>query len=211
MGRNLEPKCKQCRRAGVKLFLKGERCSGSKCGIVRRNYIPGMHGVKLGRGGRLTEYGLQLKEKQKAKKLYRILEKQFSNYFEKAIKAKGDTGANLYTLLESRLDNVVYKTGLVNSRDFARQLVNHGHVLVNGKKVTIPSYQVKVKDKITLKKKFLEKDNIQKAIEGLKSKETVDWLFFDAKELSATMVEAPSLAKVHPEYDLKSIIEFYSR
>lgn len=211
MGRNLDPKCKQCRRVGVKLFLKGDRCLGSKCGLIRRNYIPGMHGVKLGRGGRMTDYGLQLREKQKAKKLYRILEKQFRNYFDKATKIKGDTGAELYRLLESRLDNVVYKSGLVASRDLARQMVTHGHFLINGKKVTIPSYQVSVKDKITLKKRILDTEIIQRALESLKSKEIVDWLVVDAKEPSITIVDLPSLTKVHPEYDIKAIIEHYSR
>lgn len=170
-----------------------------------------MHGVKLGRGGRMTDYGLQLREKQKAKKLYRILEKQFRNYFDKATRTKGDTGAELYRLLESRLDNVVYKAGLVASRDLSRQMVTHGHFLVNGKKVTIPSYQVSVKDKITLKKRTLDTEIIQRALESLKSKEIVDWLVVDAKEPSITIVDLPSLTKVHPEYDIKAIIEHYSR
>jgi small subunit ribosomal protein S4 len=211
MGRNLEPKCKQCRRVGAKLFLKGERCFGSKCGLIRRNYIPGMHGVKLGRGLRLTGYGLQLKEKQKAKKLYRILEKQFKNYFIKAINTEGDTGENLYQLLESRLDNAIFKSGLLASRDLCRQFVNHGHVLVNGKKVTIPSFQVSVKDKITIRNKTMAKDFIKTAIESLKSKEVADWLFVEPKDFSITVVDLPSLKKSQPEYDLKGIIEFYSR
>ncbi len=211
MARNLEPKCKQCRRVGAKLFLKGERCFGSKCGLTRRNYIPGMHGVKLGRGGRMTGYGLQLKEKQKAKKLYRILEKQFKNYFVKAINTQGDTGENLYRLLESRLDNAIFKSGLLASRDLARQFVNHGHILVNGKKVTIPSYQLSIKDKITIKKKTFDKEYIQKAIESLKGKELVDWLFVDQKDFSITVIDQPSAKKTQPDYDLKAIIEFYSR
>ena len=148
MARDLNAKCKQCRREGVKLFIKGERCNSSKCAMVKRNYIPGIHGIKLGRGGRLTGYGIQLREKQKAKRMYRILEKQFRNYFDKAIHKTGETGDNLFNLLETRLDNVIYKAGFGNSRDAARQLISHYHFLVNGKKVNIPSFQVKVKDKI---------------------------------------------------------------
>ena len=150
MSKDLDHKCKQCRREGVKLFLKGEKCYGPKCPIVRRNYPPGIHGAKKTRQ-RLTEYGHQLREKQKAKKIYGILERPFRNYYQKAIKQKGDTNEILGQLLEMRLDNVIYRLGLAKSRKAARQLVSHGFFLVNGKKVNIPSYQVKIKDEITIK------------------------------------------------------------
>lgn len=211
MARNLTNKCKQCRREGVKLFLKGERCNSSKCAIAKRNFVPGLHGPKMGKGSRLSGYGLQLREKQKAKRTYKILERQFRNYFKKAIDKVGDTGAILFKFLELRLDNAVYRSGFTTNRDQARQLVNHGHVLVNGKKVDIPSYQLKVKDKITLKPKLLEKESFKNVAERLGKLELPHWLSMDAKNLEATIIELPELQKNHPNFDLKLIIEFYSR
>ena len=211
MGRSLDPKCKQCRREGTKMFLKGERCSSSKCALVKRNYVPGTHGPKLGRGSRLTGFGQQLREKQKAKRTYRLLETQFVNYFDKAKNQAGDTGDNFLKLLEMRLDNTVYRAGFVGSRNLSRQLISHGHFLVNGKKVTIPSFQVKVKDKITLKPKTLKTEAFATLSERLKGKEFVDWLAVDAKEVTATVIDKPSLAKNQPGFDVKIITEFYSR
>ncbi len=143
MGRDLTPKCKQCRRAGEKLMLKGSKCSTQKCPMVSKNYPPGIHGSKLGRSRKLSDYAVQLKEKQKAKKQYRLLEKQFSLIFEKAKSKKGDIGVNLLTLLEIRLDNTVFRLGFASSRDEARQIVNHGLITINDRKVDIPSYRVK--------------------------------------------------------------------
>lgn len=211
MARNLDPKCKQCRREGVKLFLKGERCLSSKCALIKRNYVPGVHGLKLGRGGRLTGYGTQLREKQKARRTYLILEAQFKKYFDQAIKKKGDTGKFLFQLLERRLDNVVFRTGMVSSRNLARQLVSHGHFLVNGKKVDIPSYQVKVKDKVSVSQRSLKKNVFQGLSEKMKSKELPEWLAFDTAALETVVIDLPDLARSATAFDLKQIIEFYSR
>ena len=150
MGRDLDPKCKQCRRLGEKLMLKGERCFSSRCAMVKRNYPPGFHGVK-GSKHRHSDYSLQLAEKQKAKKQYHLLEKQFKLTFEKASKQPDNTGENLLRLLEMRLDNAVYRLGFASSRSQARQLVNHGHIQVNNRKVNIPSCQIKVGDIIKIK------------------------------------------------------------
>ncbi|MEK7159534.1 MAG: 30S ribosomal protein S4 [Patescibacteria group bacterium] len=211
MARNLTNKCKQCRREGIKLFLKGERCNSSKCAIVRRNFIPGLHGPKMSKGSRLSGYGLQLREKQKAKRTYKILEKQFRNYFKKAIDKVGDTGTIMFKFLELRLDNAVYRAGFTTNRDQARQLVTHGHILINGKKVNIPSYQVKVKDKIALKPKTLAKEAFQTIGERLTKMEFPHWLSMDVKTLEAQVIELPDLQRNRPNFDLKLIIEFYSR
>jgi len=149
MGRNLDAKCKQCRRIGEKLFLKGERCDSPKCAMVKRNYPPGFHGQKGKK--RQSDYGLQLAEKQKAKKQYNLLEKQFKLTFSKAQKQTGDAGENLLKLLETRLDNVVFRLGIATSRTQARQFVGHGHIRVNDKKVDIPSFQVKQGDVVRVK------------------------------------------------------------
>lgn len=212
MARNLSPKCKQCRREGTKLFLKGERCSTSKCSLVRRSYIPGMHGPKQqGKPSRMTGYGIQLREKQKAKRTYRILERQFFNYFTKAKETLGDTGANIFKHLEMRLDNVVFRAGFAVSRDLARQLVSHAHVLVNGKRVDIPSYQVKVKDKISIKKTTAGKDAFKTLAEGMKGKQTQDWLVVDPETMTATIVDFPTPEKNKPGFDLRAIVEYYSK
>lgn len=156
MARYTGPSCKLCRREGVKLYLKGDRCYSDKCAIVRRPYAPGQHGHNK---KKLTNYGLQLREKQKAKRIYGVLESQFRKYYEEAERQKGIAGENLLRLLEMRLDNVVFRLGFAGSRAEARQLVRHGHFTVNGKKVTIPSYQVRVNDVIAVKEgsKNLEK------------------------------------------------------
>ena len=148
MARNLDPKCRQCRREGEKLFLKGEKCFTDKCAIENRNYPPGQHGQR--RASRLSDYGVQLREKQKLRRIYGVLEKQFRGYYAEADRRKGITGENLLQLLESRLDNVTYKMGIGASRTEARQIVKHNSVLVNGKRVNIPSYQVMPGDEITV-------------------------------------------------------------
>ncbi|NQT49224.1 30S ribosomal protein S4 [Candidatus Kuenenbacteria bacterium] len=212
MGRDLTQKCKQCRREGVKLMLKGERCESTKCALVKRNYIPGVHGLKLGRGGRMSGYGIQLREKQKAKRTYRLMEKQFRNYFDKAINTKaGETGENLFNLLEMRMDNVVYKAGFCGSRDFAKQAIGHGAFQVNGKKLDIPSYQMKVKDKITIRPKNLKMPQFIDLAEKLKKRQLPEWLAVDLKTLEITVIGVPNLQKDIPSFDLKAIIEFYSK
>lgn len=212
MGRDLNPKCKQCRREGTKLLLKGDRCLSSKCALLRRSYVPGTHGPRLGKGGRLTAYGLQLRAKQKAKRTYGILEKPLRNYFEKATLKTGDTGAYLYRFLESRLDNVVYRSGLGgSSRNLSRQLINHGHFLVNGRKVDVPSCQLKVADKVSIRPASLKRALFKDFAEKLKNREYPDWLNVDEKDLTVTVVGLPDLAKNPPNFDIKLITEFYSR
>ena len=197
----------------MKLFLKGERCTTSKCSLVRRSYIPGMHGPKQqGKGGsRMTGYGIQLREKQKAKRTYRILERQFFNYFQKAKIQKGDTGANIFKFLEMRLDNAVFRAGFAVSRDLARQLVSHGHILVNGKKVNIPSYQLKLKDKVSLKKKTADSEHFKALAENLRSKEVADWLVVDADTMTVTVLDMPNSEKQKSGFDMKAIVEYYSK
>lgn len=210
MGRNLDPKCKQCRRAGEKLFLKGERCFTSKCAMVKRNYPPGIHGPKG--TSRLSEYGKQLKEKQKLIKTYRLQEKQFSNYFRKAKQMKGQTGENLMRLLEVRLDNIIYRLGLVKSRDKARQIVNHGHVIVNDNKVDIPSYQIKVGEIIQIRDKSLQKKSFKEIIKKINKKDLPSWLsYLDEKQIKAKMIKLPPIEEITTGIDTAMIVEFYSR
>ena len=211
MARELSAKCKQCRRAAQKLYLKGDRCNSSKCAIVKRNYIPGIHGPKQGKGARLTDYGIQLREKQRAKKSYRLMEKQFRSYFDKAINQQGETGENFFKLLEFRFDNAVYRAGLVASKNLARQAVTHGHFAINGKKVNIPSYQLKLKDKITISAKGKKSKIFEGLEEKLPTVEVPNWLNVDVKDLSATVVGVPSLLETPPSFDLKAIIEYYSK
>lgn len=210
MGRNLSPKCKQCRRIGEKLFLKGERCSTPKCGIVRRNFPPGIHGAK-GVKGKTSNYGMQLKEKQKAKKEYNIMEKQFRLTYEKGKKQKGDAGENLFSLLESRFDNVVFRLGFASSRSQARELVSHNHFLINDKKVNIPSFTLKAGDIVKISersKKFKIFNNLQ---EKLKNAETPSWLNLNAKELTGKVLNTPTLKDIKININPQIVIEFYSR
>ena len=210
MGRNLDPKCKQCRRIGEKLYLKGEKCLSPKCAMVKKNYPPGYHGPKG--YSKLSEYGLQLKEKQKARKIYILTEKQFHNYFKKASVIRGDTGLNLLLLLESRLDNVVYRLGFAKSRNKARQLVNHGLIFVNDKKVNISSYQVKTGDIITVKKTKLISQYFKDILKSISKHELPSWLaFLDNKSLQAKVIDKPKEEEIKQGIDTSLIIEFYSR
>ena len=212
MGRNLDAKCKQCRRIGEKLFLKGERCSSPKCAMVKRNYPPGFHGQKGKK--RQSDYGLQLAEKQKAKKQYNLLEKQFKLTFSKAQKQTGDAGENLLKLLETRLDNVVYRLGLASSRIQARQFVGHGHIRVNDKKVNIPSYQVKQGDVVRVKSSSKKDKHFKELLEKLtKTKNTVapGWFDFNSKELSGKILHQPSLKDINTNINTQMIIEHYSK
>jgi len=198
--------CRQCRREGCKLFLKGERCLTSKCAMERRPVVPGQHGA--GRK-KVTEYGIQLREKQKVRRAYGVLEKQFRIYYEKALKSKEGTGWAMLKMLELRLDNVVYRLGLASSRALARQIVNHGHIQVNGKKVNIPSYQVKVGDVISVKptKESLE---MFKAVKESKPV-IVKWLDFNAVELAGKVVALPEREDIDLNIQEHMIVEFYSK
>jgi len=209
MARNLNPKCKQCRRAGQKLFLKGERCNSPKCAMVKRNFPPGTHGSKGYQ--RLTDYGLQLMEKQKAKKIYHLMETQFKNYFQKASKSKGNTEGLLLEFLEMRLDNVIYRLGFAASRDLARQLITHKHFLVNNKNINIPSYQVKIGDIIALKEKSKNLKTFSNLKEQVKKIEPVSWLSLDLKKLEAKVIDKPKITEAKGEFDTRLVIEFYSK
>jgi small subunit ribosomal protein S4 len=209
MGRNLNPKCKQCRRTGQKLFLKGDRCNSPKCAMVKRNFPPGVHGSKGYQ--RLTDYGVQLMEKQKAKKIYGMMETQFRNYFQKASESKGNTEGVLLELLEMRFDNVIYRLGLAPSRCLARQQVLHKHYLVNNKTINIPSYQVKIGDIISLKEKSKKLKIFNNLKELAKKSESVSWLSFDPATLEAKIIDRPKLEEAKGEFDPKLVIEFYSK
>lgn len=210
MARNIDSKCKQCRREGTKLFLKGDRCTSPSCALLKRNYVPGMHGPTQ-KGSRLSSYGKQLREKQKAKKTYRLLEKQFRSYYDKAVQKSGDTAENFTQLLETRLDNVVYRLGLAVSRDLARQLIGHGHILVNDKKVTIPSYQVKVGQTVSFKKISADKPFIKDRLGKFKKTQAPAWLNLDAEKLCGQVVALPKKEDVASPFELTLIIESYSR
>ena len=208
MARYIGAKCKLCRREGTKLFLKGDRCCSSKCAIERRNYAPGMHGKKR---VKQSEYGLQLREKQKAKRYYGVLEKQFRNYFVKADAQKGITGENLLRLLELRLDNVLYRAGYASSRTEARQIVRHNHVLVNGKKVNIPSYEAKAGDVITLKEASQDKARMKTLVEAKEGKIVPEWLTADNKKFEAKVVSAPRRDQIDTPVQETLIVELYSK
>lgn len=209
MARNIDSKCKQCRRIGEKLFLKGERCTSPKCALVKRNYAPGFHGPKGKK--RLSGYGLQLQEKQKAKKYYGLLEKQFRLTFEKAAKKQGDAGKNFLKALEMRLDNVIFRLGLASSRSQARQLVTHGHFTLNGRKAGIPSIIVKEGQVIKIKKSSLNNRFFRSVGDKLKNAERPSWLNFDVKDLSAKVLHEPQDTDLPQSINVAMIIEYYSK
>ncbi len=201
--------CSQCRRAGEKLFLKGEKCMTPKCPILKRNFPPGQHGTGKKRGGKLSGYGKQLREKQKVKKMYGILEKQFSNYVSEAESKPGDTSKYLVMALESRLDNAVFRAGFTKSRAAARQMVKHGSISVDGEKVDIPSYRVSVGEVISLSSKAKNKKGFEGMAEKLAKAETPAWLSVDSKEIKAKILNTPT--DEDPNFNAKVIVEFYSR
>ena len=208
MARTIEPDCRQCRREGCKLFLKGERCTTKKCAMERRPVIPGQHGNSKRRVA-FSEYGTQLREKQKVKRMYGILEKQFREYYEKAVKMQGATGEVMMTLIERRLDNVVYRMGIGASRKQSRQIVNHGLITVNGKRVNIPSYQVKAGDVIAVKEN--KQDNVNfKELRGAKIV-MPKWLEFDTVTLTGKILSLPSREDIDSDIKEQLIVEFYSR
>ena len=209
MARNTDPKCKQCRREGVKLFLKGERCLTLKCAIERRNYAPGQHGQNFRR--KTTDYGIQLREKQKARRTYGVLERQFRGYYEKALRQKGVTGENIMRLLELRLDNIVYRLGLGSSRAQARQLVRHRHIDVNGRVVTIASFQVRPGDKIRVREGSRNLDVVKAAVEARDAASVVNWLSVDRENLAGSVLQVPSRQEIPVPLNEQFIVELYSK
>jgi len=208
MARYTGASCRLCRREGEKLFLKGERCYTNKCAVSRRTYAPGQHGQSR---KKQSEYGLQLREKQKARRFYGILESQFRKYFEMATKRKGVTGENLLQILESRLDNVVYRLGLATSRPEARQLVRHGHFSVNGKKVNIPSYLLEPGDVIAVRDKFKDSPKLKEILDIAGGKTVPKWLEFDAENLVGKVVTLPAREDIDLPISEHLIVELYSK
>ena len=208
MARYGDAVCRICRREGDKLFLKGDRCYTDKCAIARRGYAPGQHGQ--GRK-KMSEYGTQLREKQKAKRYYGLLENQFYHYFELASKMTGKTGENLLKVLESRLDNVVYRAGFAMSRPEARQLVSHGHFTVNGKPVNIPSYMVKAGDVVAIVEKSMSSDKIKGVLEANASRPALNWLSVDKNKAQATVVNLPERGEIDLQVEEQLIVELYSK
>ncbi|HEY8514969.1 MAG TPA: 30S ribosomal protein S4 [Candidatus Binatia bacterium] len=208
MARNTDPVCRMCRREGMKLFLKGERCFTDKCAIERRNYPPGQHGQ--GRH-KFSEYSVQLREKQKVKRIYGVFERQFRRYFALAERAKGVTGEALLTTLERRLDNIVYRMSFANSRAEARQLVRHGHFTVNGRKVTIPSYLVSVGDKITVRERSQKIARIVEALELSQRRGVPDWLEVNRESFTGTVKALPQRSDLTMPINERLIVELYSK
>ncbi len=209
MARYREPVCRLCRREGMKLFLKGQRCLTDKCAIEKRNFAPGQHGKS--RRPKLVGYGLQLREKQKVRRFYGILEDQFRNYFEKAAAMRGITGENLLVMLERRLDNVVYRLGLASSRAGARQLVRHGHILVVGRKVNIPSFQVSPGQEIAVRERSRQMNSIQRAVDLTGSRSIPSWLELDRENLKGRVVALPKREDVNFPIQEQMIVELYSK
>lgn len=208
MGRDLGPDCRLCRREGEKLFLKGTRCYTHKCAISRREYAPGQHGAKK---AKLSNFGIQLREKQKVKRIYGVLEKQFRNYFIKAASTKGVTGALLLQFLERRLDSVVFNLGFAKSRSDARQVVSHNHVAVNGRRVNIASYLVKPNDTIEIKTDAKTLNAIKANIEVTKERKVPAWLEADAANCAAKVVRMPLREDIGYPVNEQLIVELYSR
>ena len=209
MARYIGPVCRLCRREGMKLFLKGERCYTEKCAIEKRNFAPGQHGKS--RKSKMLGYGIQLREKQKVKRIYGVLEDQFRRYFEQADRTRGITGVTLLQLLERRLDNVIYRLGLSTSRSQARQLVRHGHFLINGKKVDIPSYSLKQGDVVTILGRSQKNTTIEHAIQEVKGRGIPEWLSFDPSALTGRIVSMPTREQINLPVQEQLIVELYSK
>ena len=210
MARYIGPVCRQCRKEGMKLFLKGERCHTEKCAIEKRNFPPGQHGKD--RKPKLVGYGLQLREKQKARRYYRLLEGQFRNLYEKALNQKGITGENMLNTLERRLDNVVYRMGLGTSRAQARQLVRHGHLMVNGRKVNIPSFDVKPNDVVEVREKSKNNPTILAARDATAHAPSPNWIEVDRDNLKGRILTQPKREElVQIQLNEQLIVELYSK
>jgi small subunit ribosomal protein S4 len=208
MAKYVGPKCRQCRREGTKLFLKGEKCFTSKCAVESRPFPPGQHGQ---RRGRLSDYATQLREKQKMRRIYGVLERQFRNYYKAAAGKKGSTGENLLQLLEGRLDNVVYRMGFAASRTEARQLVRHNAVTVNGQRVTIPSYQVQPNDNLAISEKARNQLRVKSALEIAEQRGFVDWIDVDPKKMEGVFKARPERAELPAEINEHLVVELYSK
>jgi small subunit ribosomal protein S4 len=209
LARYTEAECRLCRRENIKLFLKGDRCYTDKCGFERRSYPPGQHGQR--RSGKISDYGIQLREKQKAKRIYGVLERQFRRYYEKAERQKGIIGTNLLILLERRLDNIVYRMGFASSRNQARQLVRHNHFTVNGKKVNIPSCQVKIGDVVEVRDGSRKIDIIKDAIETFVRREKPTWLDVDGDNFRGVVKAFPNREELTMPINEQLIVELYSK
>lgn len=208
MARYTDASCRLCRREGEKLFLKGEKCYTEKCGVQKRAYAPGQHGQQK---KKMSEYGMQLREKQKARRFYGILESQFRKYFEMAARKKGVTGENLLQILETRLDNVVYRLGLATSRAEARQFVNHGHFLVNGKRLDIPSYLVNAGDEIGLSEKIKKSVRVKEIEEMAGGRVVPQWLSYNIDEYTGKVLQLPGREDVDLQVKEHLIVELYSK
>jgi small subunit ribosomal protein S4 len=209
MARYIGPVCRQCRREGEKLFLKGEKCYTEKCPVDRRSYAPGQHGQNRNR--RVSEYGLHLREKQKLRRIYGILERQFERYYEKAVKSRGVTGEVLLELLETRLDNIVYRLGIAPSRPAARQIIMHGHIQINDKKVDIPSAPVKAGDIISVREKSREIPLIRESVEASASRGVPEWLEWNPETFTGKLLAVPRRDQIDITIQEHLIVEHYSR
>jgi small subunit ribosomal protein S4 len=209
MARYNESQCRKCRREGLKLFLKGDRCYTDKCAVERRPYAPGQHGQ--GRRRKPTEYGIQLREKQRAKNMYGVLERQFRKYFTMADSMKGVTGENLLILLERRLDNMVYRMGFARSRNQARQLVMHGHFSVNGRRVTIPSYLTRQGDSIQVIERSRKMTAITEAMEAVERRGVPEWLMLEKDKFEAKVMAFPTREQLTMPLNEQLIVELYSK
>lgn len=209
MARYTDAVCRLCRREGMKLFLKGERCYGEKCAIEKRNFPPGQHGKR--RAAKLAGYGLQLREKQRVKRIYGVLEAQFRHYFEMAERQRGITGEVLLQLLERRLDNVVYRLGFATSRAQGRELVRHGHFAVNGRRVNIPSYLVRSGDTIVVRPRSQKNITIQHGLEEVKGRGVPEWLQLDAEKMTGRVAALPRRDQINLPVQEQLIVELYSK
>ncbi|HJX37921.1 MAG TPA: 30S ribosomal protein S4 [Anaerolineae bacterium] len=211
MARYTGPACRLCRREGEKLFLKGDRCFTAKCSFEKRSYPPGMHGRRTRFRRKTTDFGTQLREKQKARRMYGVMEKQFRRYFREAERRAGVTGANLLQILESRLDSVVHRMGFAGSRAQARQLVRHGHFEVNGKKTDIPSFLVKPGDQIVVRDRSRSTAYFQSVAEEMEHRFVPDWLIVDSSKLSGRLLALPAREQIETTLSEQLITEYYSR
>jgi len=212
MARYIGPACKLCRREGMKLYLKGDRCYGDKCAFEHRAYPPGQHGKDASfRRRKLSDYATQLREKQKARRMYGILERQFRRYFHMALRRPGLTGENLLTMLESRLDNVVYRLGFADSRALARQLVTHGHFTVNGRKTNIPSFLVRPNDEIAIRVESRQEKYFKERHELLGKREIPTWLSLNKDTMDGRVLVLPTRQEIDVPVEEQLIVEFYSR
>ncbi len=211
MARNTDPVCRLCRREGMKLYLKGDRCYSPKCAVEKRNYAPGMHGKKGSFRHKESDFAMQLREKQKARRIYGVQERQFRRYFRSALRVKGQTGVTLLVLLERRLDNVVYRMGLADSRPQARQLVRHGHFMVNGHNHNVPSYLVEIGDVIEVRPTSRSNGYFKALADRMGQRTMPEWLQFDEARMSGRVLNQPDRQSVDLPMNEQLIVEYYSR